>query len=303
MNFEERLKEKQAYANDVLSRIGVTEVEKYRTVITEAMNYSLLAGGKRLRPILMYTVYELFGGNLKKEVLESFMAAIELIHTYSLVHDDLPAMDNDLYRRGKKTTHAVYGEAMGILAGDALLNRAFEVAASAFDYCDDAESYLRTAKALKLLSMRAGSFGMVGGQAYDVLAEEQELALSEEDLEFIFKNKTCALIEAAMGIGAILAGAEDEARKDVDRIAYNIGMAFQIQDDILDVEGDEAELGKPIGSDEKNNKTTYVTLKGMEQAKKDVRRYSDEALSYIRTLKGDSEFLYALAESLVGRRS
>ncbi|MBQ7564797.1 MAG: polyprenyl synthetase family protein [Lachnospiraceae bacterium] len=303
MNFEHKLSEERAYADQVIRRFGVLKEEGCQRLVLEAMNYSLLAGGKRLRPILMHTVYELFEGAEDTSALERFMTAIELIHTYSLVHDDLPAMDNDLYRRGKKTTHAVYGEAMAILTGDALLNYAFETAALAFDSCHSREELKRTADALIRLSDKAGIYGMVGGQVYDVQAEKQGLSVNEEELSFIFLKKTCALIDAAMTVGAILAGADEKEVAKISAIAENIGMAFQIRDDILDVEGDEKELGKPIGSDAKNNKVTYVTLKGMEQAKKDVRAYSDKALDQISALPGDQRFLYELAKSLIDRRS
>ena len=203
--------------------------ENYQSRIMEAMNYSVRAGGKRLRPMLMQETYRLFGG--RGEVVEPFMAAIEMIHTYSLVHDDLPAMDNDEYRRGKKTTHARFGEAMGILAGDALLNYAFETALRAFDMSSE---HIRIAKALQVLSRKAGIYGMVGGQTVDVLAEEDG-DLTKEKLDFIYRLKTGALIEASMVIGAILAGATRNEQKQIEQAAGLVGVAFQIQDDILDV--------------------------------------------------------------------
>lgn len=265
----------------------------FQKTVLEAVNYSVLAGGKRLRPLLMKETYQMFGGEGK--VVEPFMAAMEMIHTYSLVHDDLPAMDNDEYRRGKKTTHAVYGEAMGILAGDALLNLAFETAAGAFDM----ETSPRTAKALQILSGKAGIYGMIGGQVVDVESEGQPL--SREKLDFIYRLKTSALIEAAMMVGAVLAGASDEEVAAMERVAGDVGLAFQIQDDILDVTSTLEVLGKPIHSDDKNNKTTYVTLEGLDKAKKDVEEISERALSTLASLEHKNAFLEELIRMLITR--
>lgn len=270
-------------------------------VIAEAMNYSVMVGGKRLRPILMQEFYTLFGGT--QEMIEPFMAAIEMIHTYSLVHDDLPAMDNDEYRRGKKTTWAVYGDAMGILAGDGLLNWAFETALKAFDYCETPEDYRRVRLCLAILFGRSGINGMIGGQVADMLAEEKPESVNEEALSYIHTHKTGALIEASMLVGAVLAGASEEAQREVSACAMDIGLAFQIQDDILDVEGDSEELGKQVGSDAANGKQTYVTLKGIEQAKEDVKRLNEEACSYLSAFPGDPEFMENLMEYLIVRRS
>ena len=201
----------------------------YQKLIMEAMEYSVMAGGKRLRPMLMKETYELLGGT--ENIVEPFMAAIEMIHTYSLVHDDLPAMDNDDYRRGRKTTHVVYGEAMGILAGDALLNFAFETAAKAFTMFP--EKSLEIGKAIQILAGKAGIYGMIGGQVVDV--ESAGKSISKEVLDFIYELKTSALIESSMMIGAVLAGADEEAVKRIEIIAKNVGIAFQIQDDILDL--------------------------------------------------------------------
>ena len=278
--------------------------EGYQKTVLEAMNYSVLAGGKRLRPMLMQETYKLFGG--KGKVVEPFMAALEMIHTYSLVHDDLPAMDNDEYRRGRKTTHVVYGEGMAILAGDGLLNYAFETAMKAFDACevDDikiVDRYAAVAKALQVLARKAGIYGMIGGQTADIEAEDSKQPISAEQLIFIHENKTAALIQAAMMIGAILAGAGEKSVADMEKCAYNVGIAFQIQDDILDVTGDEQVLGKPIHSDEKNSKQTYVTIHGLEKSKEDVRKLSEEAVSIIETAGGESDFLKALILQLIHR--
>lgn len=269
--------------------------EGYQKTIVEAMNYSVLAGGKRLRPMLMLETYRLFGG--KSRVIEPFMAAIEMIHTYSLVHDDLPAMDNDEYRRGKKTTHAVYGEAMGILAGDALLNYAYETAASAFDMEPQNPGIGR---AFMVLSKKAGIYGMVGGQTVDV-ESEGTADMTKEKLEFIYRMKTSALIESAMQIGAILAGATISEQKIVGEAAGLIGLAFQIQDDILDVTGSAEVLGKPIGSDEKNHKITYVTFEGLEKAKEDVAAISEQAIAHMESLVVRNEFLNELLRYLIAR--
>lgn len=267
----------------------------YQSIIMEAMSYSLLAGGKRLRPMLMMETFRLYNGSSK--ALRPFMAAIEMIHTYSLVHDDLPAMDNDDYRRGRKTTHVVYGEDMGILAGDALLNYAFETAFKAF--VTDPENSLLTGRALTVLGEKAGIYGMIGGQVIDV--RETGHSVSKDMLDTIYKLKTSALIEASMMIGAILGGVSEEEVKKVEKIAEYVGKAFQIQDDILDVESTAEVLGKPIRSDEKNDKTTYVTLLGLEGAKKEVEKLSDEAIRLLHKLSGENEYLERLLLWLVHR--
>jgi geranylgeranyl diphosphate synthase type II len=261
----------------------------------EAMEYSLMAGGKRLRPMLMKETYELFGGT--DEVIEPFMAALEMIHSYSLVHDDLPAMDNDEYRRGRKTTHVVYGEAMGILAGDALLNYAFETAAKAFTMFPDKS--LQIGKAMQVLAGKAGIYGMIGGQV--VAVTSVGMSVSKDKLDFIYELKTTALIESAMMIGAILAGAGDADVKKVELIAKNVGIAFQIQDDILDVTSTVEVLGKPVLSDEKNEKTTYVTLVGLENAKKYVEQISNDAIVALQEFEAKNPFLEELLRQLIHR--
>ncbi len=296
MSFQEELQQKVDHINSVLETYLPAE-EGHQQVIFEAMNYSVRAGGKRLRPMLMEETYHMFGGSGK--VIEPFMAAIEMIHTYSLVHDDLPAMDNDEYRRGKKTTHAVYGEAMGILAGDALLNYAYETAAKAFDEapCDPA-----VAKAFSVLTKKAGVYGMVGGQVVDVASEKSDnMPVTREKLDFIYRLKTGALIESSMMIGAILAGVTDDEVTRVEQIAAKLGLAFQIQDDVLDVTGTLEVLGKPIGSDEKNNKATYVTFEGLDKAVSDVERISKEAEQLLESFGRDDMFLKSLFEYLIHR--
>ncbi len=294
--FMEELQQKVEHINDVLEKFLPAE-EGQQRIIFEAMNYSVRAGGKRLRPILMEETYHMFGGS--SAVIEPFMAAIEMIHTYSLVHDDLPAMDNDEYRRGKKTTHAVYGEAMGILAGDALLNLAYETAAKAFDM-EVADA--RVARAFAVLAKKAGVYGMVGGQVVDVESEKSDdCSITREKLDFIYRLKTGALIESSMMIGAILAGASSDEVSRVEQIAAKLGLAFQIQDDVLDVTSTLEVLGKPVGSDEKNNKATYVTFEGLDKAVSDVERISKEAEEQLDDLGYDDAFLKELFEYLIHR--
>lgn len=294
--FMEELQQKVEHINNVLEKFLPAE-EGQQRIIFEVMNYSVRAGGKRLRPILMEETYHMFGGS--SAVIEPFMAAIEMIHTYSLVHDDLPAMDNDEYRRGKKTTHAVYGEAMGILAGDALLNLAYETAAKAFDM-EVADT--RVARAFAVLAKKAGVYGMVGGQVVDVESEKSDdCSITREKLDFIYRLKTGALIESSMMIGAILAGASSDEVSRVEQIAAKLGLAFQIQDDVLDVTSTLEVLGKPVGSDEKNNKATYVTFEGLDKAVSDVERISKEAEEQLDDLGYDDAFLKELFEYLIHR--
>lgn len=295
MNFSGEMKQKVNEIEAILDEY-LPAAEGYQKQIMEAMAYSVTAGGKRLRPMLMQETFRLFGGEGK--VVEPFMAALEMIHTYSLVHDDLPAMDNDEYRRGRKTTHVVYGEAMGILAGDALLNYAFETAVKAFDIAP--EKSLQIGKALKILAEKAGIYGMIGGQVVDVASCGK--GLDEAMLNFIYELKTGALIESAMMIGAVLAGATQEQVRTVEKIASDVGIAFQIQDDILDVTSTQEELGKPIHSDEKNEKSTYVTIKGLDEAAKDVERISEEAVGLLQSLNLENPYLTWLIQELVHRR-
>lgn len=294
MEFREKITEHTKEVEDIIKKFLPAE-EGYQKTVMEAMNYSFLAGGKRLRPMLMLETYRLFGGSSK--AIEPFMAAIEMIHTYSLIHDDLPAMDNDDYRRGRKTTHVVYGEAMGILAGDALLNFAFETACKGL-MAEPGNP--NVAKAMQILAQKAGIYGMLGGQVVDV--EFEGLPLEREKLDFIYDLKTGALIESSMLIGAVLAGADEEVQNVILQVAGDVGLAFQIQDDILDVTSDIETLGKPIGSDEKNHKTTYVTIRGLEQAQKDVEEISQRALDGLASLKEQNSYLNELVVYLVHRK-
>lgn len=292
MNFQAELQQRTRQIEAVLASYLPREEGLQKTVL-EAMNYSVNAGGKRLRPMLLQESCRLFGGEDAKAA--PFMAALEMIHTYSLVHDDLPAMDNDEYRRGKKTTHAVYGEAMGILAGDALLNYAFEIAADAVA----ANPTKENAKAMQILAKKAGIFGMIGGQVADIASENREVDL--DTVLFIHKHKTAALIESAMCIGAALAGAYGEELQKIEQVATDVGIAFQIRDDILDVTSTTEVLGKPVGSDEKNQKSTYVSLQGLEKARQDVDMLSHRALSTLASFDRRNEFLEALIKMLISR--
>ena len=307
MNFEKLLEQKVQEINTIMNQYLFKE-EGYQETIFKAMNYSVLAGGKRIRPILLLETYRMMVSNKedKNEALVApFLTALEFIHTYSLVHDDLPAMDNDEFRRGKLTTHAAFGHAMGILAGDGLLNNAFEVSSKVFDMieempCDEQlEYYKRATKAMNTLGYYAGVNGMIGGQVVDV--EQSGKSLDLPTLQFIYELKTGALLKAAMLIGGILAGATKEELDCLEMVAKDVGMAFQIQDDVLDVTSTEEVLGKPIKSDEKNEKTTYVSLCGIEFCQEEVKRLSNQAIKRLETLGKDDNFVIQLIQYLIHR--
>ncbi len=314
MNFETELEQKTAAIEPILRRYLPAETG-YQSKVAEAMNYSIQAGGKRLRPLLMAESAALFADTsvidaeqdasareaFVDRALPLFMAALEMIHNYSLVHDDLPAMDNDEYRRGRKTTHVVYGEGMAVLAGDGLLNYAFETAVRAFDEAETKEELYRAAAAMKILSGKAGINGMIGGQCADLEAEKLGDDVTEEMLLYIHEHKTAALIQAAMTIGAVLAGAAQAEIAVLERCAYNIGVAFQIQDDILDVTRSLEVLGKQVGSDEKNHKLTYVAMHGLEESKRQVAKLSEEAVEMLANFPKRNIFLEKLAKQLVYR--
>lgn len=306
VNFKEELVSKVASVDRIIETFlpGETTLSKD---LAKAMNYSMKAGGKRLRPLLMAETFKAFykrdwimsgqeEGSVK--VLWAFMAALEMIHTHSLIHDDLPALDNDSLRRGVATTHVVFGEDIAILAGDALLNYAYETAFTSFD-TENADKE-RIGRALQILGEKTGLFGMLGGQSVDVKNEKK--AIDYRMLEYIYANKTGALLEAAFMIGATLAGADRHEIFAMEGIGYKVGFAFQIQDDILDITGSEQELGKPLFSDDKNNKVTYVTLRGMEEAKRQVKLLTKEAVSALEEIAPGQEFLLSLIESLTGRK-
>lgn len=297
MNFKEMLEIKTNRAEAVLKKYMPEECG-YQKQVLKAMNYSVHAGGKRLRPILMEESFLLFGG--QGELIEPFMAALEMIHNYSLVHDDLPAMDNDEFRRGRETTWKVYGDGMAVLAGDGLLNLAFETAAAAFDLAETDKEFIRAACAIRILARKSGIYGMIGGQAADITAGSGA-EVTEDMLLFIHENKTAALIQAALMIGAVLAGADADSIEKLEHAAYNIGVAFQIQDDILDITGTTEVLGKPVGSDERNQKLTYTALHGLERSREEVQRLSMEALEILGSFENQNEFLRELVESLITR--
>jgi len=289
LNFRNVMSELTAYAEEVI-RGALPEVKGQNRTVLDAMTYSVEAGGKRLRPILMLLAYRMCGGN--GTIIEPYMAAIEMIHTYSLVHDDLPEMDNDELRRGKPTTHVAYGQAMAVLAGDGLLNYAYETMSAALLHTEAGERE-GCAEALAILAEKAGVFGMVGGQCLDVEAEKKDLDLSEEQILYVYENKTAALLQASLMCGAALAGAgksSPEVMKRLEQAGYDLGIAFQLQDDLLDITSTTDTLGKPVGSDERNGKKTYVSYLGMEEAQKKQKELSEEAVSLIETIDtGDDE--------------
>ena len=288
-----QVNEKARAIEQVIDRYLPKE-EGYEKVIYEAMNYTMKAGGKRIRPMLMQETYRLFQG--ESDIVYPFMAAIEMIHTYSLIHDDLPALDNDDYRRGRKTAHIVFGEDMAILAGDALLTYAYEVAASTLSRYEECKGVV---PAMQILAQKPGVTGMIGGQVVDVALTGK--SMTAEQMMYIYRCKTGALIEASMMIGAILAGADETQIALVQQVAANVGLAFQIQDDILDIVSDSQTLGKPVGSDAKNQKVTYATMYGIEAAKSKVETLTKEAFALLQSLPYRNEYLEQLLLYLIDR--
>ncbi len=282
MNWKEQLQQK-IDAIDAAMEHYLPQQAELPPLLYEAMRYSVFAGGKRLRPVLVLAASEAFGG--KTEQAMPFACALEMIHTYSLIHDDLPAMDNDDYRRGRLTSHKMYGEAMAILAGDGLLHHAMETMASTLA----AEPSANKAKALFAIAHGAGIYGMVAGQAADVHLEGKPI--SKEVLDYIHIHKTAAMIRGAMSAGAHLGGAKEEDAELFALAGEKAGVAFQILDDILDVTSTEEVLGKPIGSDEKNQKTTYVTLYGIAQSRSIAEHLSQEAIALLQKTAADTAFL------------
>ncbi|EHJ37520.1 putative geranyltranstransferase [Clostridioides difficile 70-100-2010] len=293
MEFKQCLKEKASFVEKVLKEYMPKE-EGYQKTVIEAMNYSLSAGGKRLRPILTLEACKIVGGNEDEAI--PFAIAIEMIHTYSLIHDDLPALDNDDLRRGRPTNHKVYGEAMGILAGDALLNYAFEVMLAGSINKENPEKYL---KAINEIAKGAGIYGMIGGQVVDVESENKQI--EKEKLDYIHMNKTAAMMVGCMIAGATIGGANSEQMEEITKYAKNIGLSFQIVDDILDIVGDEAKLGKKVGSDIENHKSTYPSLLGLDKSKEIAHNLIDEAKKSIEKLSDDVDFLKGLAEYIIDR--
>lgn len=262
--------------------------------VLDAMNYSLMAGGKRLRAILVLEFSRLCGGRV--ETALPFAAALEMVHAYSLIHDDLPCMDDDDLRRGKPSCHIAFGEATALLAGDGLLTYAFETASRP----NPSLTPLQQLRAVQELAKAAGTYGMIGGQVVDI--EHENAPMDGEILALLHRMKTGALIRAAARLGCIAAGASPEQEEAADQYAQQLGLAFQITDDILDAVGDEALLGKPIGSDQENNKTTYVTLYGLNGAKEEANRITEAAKSALLERDWDNGFLLALADSLAVRQ-
>ena len=293
MNFQDELAKRTEETEKVIRSFLPAEAG-FAGTMAQAMNYSMLAGGKRLRPMLIRETYRLFDG--KEEVVKPFMAGMEMIHTHSLIHDDLPALDDDDYRRGRLTTHKVYGEAMGVLSGVALLNYAYETMFQAFALAKEQD---RVIHALRVVSQKTGIHGMLGGQSVDV--ENDGKPLEKEMLDYIYRNKTSALIEASMMTGAILAGANEQEVSAVEKAAGNIGLAFQIQDDVLDVIGETETIGKSVGSDEKNQKATYVVFEGLEKAKQEVADLTDDAIAILQELPYENPFLTELLRWMVLR--
>lgn len=295
MDYEKKLSETTALTEKKLAEyMTVGDVAQKR--VFDAMRYSLLAGGKRLRPIIMLYACEMCGGDPR--AILPFACAMEMIHTYSLIHDDLPSMDNDDLRRGMPTNHIKFDEATAILAGDALLNMAFEITSSFEDENIKDKDVL---KAISVLARSSGAMGMIGGQMIDIESENKTLTI--EELKYLHSLKTGAIIRASGVCGAILAGADEEKIKAVDKFCFNLGIAFQIQDDILDIVGDEKELGKKTGSDEQNNKNTYVTLLSLEKAEKLSREYTEKAEKSLDLFGEKAGGLLYIAEMLLGRKN
>ena len=294
MDFKAELKEKVKFVDEYMEKF-LNHEDKYPEIIHKAMRYSVFAGGKRLRPIMVMEACRAFGGDVEKAM--PFACAIEMIHTYSLIHDDLPALDNDDYRRGRLTSHKMFGENMAILAGDALLHHAFETMAEACVKMND----IKYTKAMLAIAQGAGINGMVAGQVVDVISEGKEI--DKDTLDYIHKNKTAAMIIGALKAGAEIGGASDEEIKNIERVGELVGVAFQIQDDILDVTSTLEELGKPINSDEKNHKVTYATMFGVEDASKIVLDMSNEALEILHSMGDRMEFLEKLTEYLIRRKN
>lgn len=290
MEFTEKCKEKIALIEDGLDRY-LSFNKDVPKVIYDAVRYSVFAGGKRIRPIIMLGIYELFSDKNNIDDVIPFACAIEMIHTYSLIHDDLPAMDNSDLRRGRPTNHKVYGEAMAVLAGDALLNTAFEVML--------ASNSKNALKCASIIAKSAGVFGMIGGQVMDIESESKQISI--DDLKRLHTKKTGALIRASALCGAILSDASIDKINAAEEFAQNIGLAFQIKDDILNVIGDEQKLGKPINSDAKSNKNTYVSLLGLENSKKLLKKHTDLAIGTIMPYAAKDKFIIELSRYLLNR--
>ncbi len=285
-----------AMKNDIMLVEGalianLPECRDGQDVVEQAMKYSLINGGKRIRPILCLEFAHCCGVPRREAV--DFACAVEYVHTYSLIHDDLPCMDNDDYRRGKPSCHKQFGEAIALLAGDALLTNAFQILADS-DLSDD-----KKAMAVSLLSQNSGVCGMIGGQVIDLKYES--MSPSVKQLLSVHKLKTGALISAACLLGCIAGGANERQMAAASKFAYCLGIAFQIKDDILDIIGDSAVMGKPVGSDAENNKTTYATIKGAQNAQKDVEEFTKIGINALKSAFNNTEFPEMLASKLINR--
>lgn len=290
MDFKTKLNERIELITNELNKYLAPQ---YPEILFDAMRYSAMAGGKRLRPVLLLSACEAVGGNVEEAL--PFACALEMIHTYSLIHDDLPAMDNDDFRRGKPTCHKQFDEATAILAGDGLLTYAFEIMLNAV--CDSGK--IAYAEAVKLIASYSGTKGMLVGQMVDIDSEGKKI--DDKTLMYIHDNKTGGLIKAALMAGAIIGGADDDIIRSFEKIGYDIGIAFQIKDDILDVTSTQEILGKPILSDIKNEKTTYVSLYGLDNAQQDYETLSQSAVKMIKELGDRAQFLSEYAELLINR--
>lgn len=296
MNFELWLDNKVKIVEKALSDNFIRKQGREEQIY-DAMEYSLFAGGKRLRPVIMLGVNEIFSNDY--QTVLPFACAIEMIHTYSLIHDDLPAMDDDDFRRGKLSNHKKFGEAIAILAGDGLLNMAFEVMLRESLKLDVDNGLLL--KAIDIVAESSGTKGMIGGQVVDMFCEESIKDIS--DLEYLHRHKTGAIIKSSAIVGGLLGGASEVELKSIEKFADNIGLAFQIQDDILDVEGNEQKLGKPIGSDKDNNKKTYVSMLGLNESKKLQEKLTNEAIQALSTFGEKANMLIELCKYLLVREN
>lgn len=294
MNFMSELEKRAATINRALDKF-LPQGDCHPSTLHEAMRYSLFAGGKRLRPVLALSTAEILGGN--KDHIMPAICALELIHTYTLVHDDLPAMDNDDFRRGIPTCHKKYGEAIAILTGDALLTLAFEFIARCSNSSVVSSERLMTV--VKEVAQAAGSLGVIGGQVVDMTSAANKV--DRETLSYIHRNKTGALIRVSVRTGAILSGAGENDLDQLTRYAEHLGMAFQIADDILDITGDAKKMGKPSGSDQKNNKATYPALYGLDEARKMAQAEAEKAIHCLEAYGDKAEFLRELVRFTVER--
>ena len=294
MEFKNWMKEKAKLIDENLNTI-INEKENPQKIIYQAMNYSLMSGGKRLRPVLLLGTYEIFKGNI--ETVIPFACAMEMIHTYSLIHDDLPAMDNDDYRRGRLSNHKKFGEATGILAGDGLLNRAFETGLEAA--LKSKLDIKNSVKALYEIAKSSGADGMIGGQIVDMYGHEKVSSI--EDLKYMYSLKTGAIIKSSVVAGAILGGASDEEIKALEKYAEKLGIAFQIEDDILDVTSTQEVLGKAIGSDIANDKITYLSFVSIEEAQSHVEKFTQEAIESLNIFGDKATYMVELAKYLTNR--